>query len=154
MTVSVYLSTEMHQILLCYGSLDDVVNRILDAGTQGLIDIMQKPSAPEKRGGTYYPVNIRNQDYIALMETYGPKSSRISLRRLLYWFVDNEVYEELGWEVGEEYVDKRSNQKHQAIIELKQALFKARTTIPEHRDEIDEFRNLINEIEEELWYAE
>lgn len=153
MIVSVYLSSELHQILCCYGSLDDVVNKILDAGTQGLIDIMQKPSAPEKRGGAYYHINVRNQDYVTLMETYGPKSSRISLRRLLYWFVENEVYEELGWEANEEYVDKRENQKHQAIIELKQALFKARTIIPEHRGEIDEFRNLINEIEEKLWYA-
>lgn len=153
MTLSVYLSHDVHQILLCYGSLDDVVNKILDAGTQGLIDIMEKPSAPEKRGGTYYKVNIKNQDYISLIETYSSKSSIISLRRLLYWFVDNEIYEELGWEITQDYQDKKSDNKYKVLTELKQALFKARNVIPEHRSEIDEFRNLIIEIEDELWYA-
>ena len=122
MMLSVYLSNDVHDILSCYGPLDDVVNKILKAGSQGIIDIMNKPSAPEKKGGTNYQVNIEDTDYIALVDTYGPKSSRISLRRLLYWFVENEVYEELGWEISESYIDSKNSKKYKAIVELKNAL--------------------------------
>lgn len=154
MTISVYLNQDVYQILTCYGTLDQVVDRILEAGSQGLIDLMDKPTAPPKNNGTYYHVNIRNQDYISLVESYGLKSSRISIRRLLYWFVDNEIYETFGWETVNDFDDVKSDKKHKVLIDLKQDLFKARTLIPEHRNEIDEFRNLINGIEEELWYAE
>lgn len=153
MTLSVYLAHDVKAILSCYGSLDSVVDKILVAGANGLIDIMEKPSAPEKKGGTYYQINIREPNYIALVETYGTKSSRISLRRLLYWFVENEVYLELGWELCEEFIDQKNNKMYQAIIQLKEALYNAREYIPQHREEIDEFRNLISEVEEEIWYA-
>lgn len=153
MILSVYLSSEIKNILSCYGSLDEVVNKILMAGSQGLIDIMEKPPAPEKKGGTYYRINIEEPDYISLIETYGAKSSRISLRRLLYWFVENEIYEELGWEPSEEFVEEKRNKKYEAITELKQALFKIRQYFPQYDDHFEEFKNLLREIEDEVWYA-
>ena len=153
MTLSVYLAHDIKSVLSCYGSLDIVVDKILTAGAEGLIDIMEKPSAPEKKGGTYYQINIREPNYIALVETYGTKSSRISLRRLLYWFVENEVYLELGWEPCEEFVDQKNKKGYQAVMQLKEALYNAREYIPHLRTEIDEFRNLISEVEEEIWHA-
>lgn len=153
MTLSVYLSNDVRDVLQCYGKIDDVVNKILVAGSQGMIDIMEKPAAPEKKGGTYHQINIREPDYISLLETYGVKSSRISLRRLLYWFVENEIYYELGWEPSENFIEVNKDKRHKSIIELKQALFSVRTYFPEYRNNIDEFRNFINEIEEEIWYA-
>lgn len=153
MTLSVYLSNDVRDVLQCYGKIDDVVNRILVAGSQGLIDIMEKPPAPEKKGGTYHQINIREPDYISLLETYGVKSSRISLRRLLYWFVDNEMYCELGWEPCENFVEQNKGKRYKSIVELKHALFNVRIHFPEYCNNIDEFRNFINEIEEEIWYA-
>lgn len=153
MILSVYLSKDIHDILSCYGHLDDVVNRILKAGSEGLIDIMNKPSAPEKKRGSNYEIHIEEPDYIQLLETYGVKSSKISLRRLLYWFVENEIYEELGWEISDSYSNHRNTKEYKTIIELKQALYNARIYLPEIRDSIDEFRNLIIETEDKIWYA-
>lgn len=153
MTLSVYLSSEIHDVLSCFGTLDEVVDKILVAGSQGIIDIMQKPPAPEKKGGRYYNVNIKNEEYFSLVETYGTKSSKISIRRLLYWFVENEVYNDLGWVYATPYMDSKLEFKYQVLTELQKALFKAKTYIPEYQTEIDNFRKLILQIEENLWHA-
>lgn len=153
MTMSVYLSNEVRDILSCYGTLDEVVDKILIAGSQGIIDIMEKPSAPEKRGGSNYQINIQEPDYIELVETYGAKSSKISLRRLLYWFVENEMYDQLGWEPREDFAEERHSRKYDAIVKLKQALFNAKQYFPEHAEYFDMFKNLITETEDEIWYA-
>lgn len=156
MKLSVYLSHDIADILLCYGTIDEVVDKILVAGSQGIIDIMDKPNAPEKKGGRYYQVNIKEPNYIELMETHGNKSSKISLRRLLYWFVENEIYLELGWEIEDEFVDRRHSKAYMAITELKQALYKGKSHIPissEYDDIVEPFKNLLDKLEEELWYA-
>jgi hypothetical protein len=117
---------------------------------------MEKPSAPEKKGGRYHQINIREPDYISLLETYGVKSSRISLRRLLYWFVENEIYDELGWEPVEEFTDCKKTKAYESISELKQALYKCKEYLsdtPENDRIVKEFKNLLNNIEEEIWYA-
>ena len=153
MTISVYLSTEIYAMLSCFGNIDEVVNKILDAGSQGLIDIMQKPVAPEKKGGRYYNINVVNEEYISLVETYGLKSSKISLRRLLYWFVENEIYNELGWETTAQYVDTETDAKYKLLMELQNCLFKIKQYAPEYATEIDDFRKITLQIEENLWHA-
>lgn len=153
MTLSIYLSTEIYQTLTYFGNLDDVVNKILEAGSQGAFDVMEKPSAPEKVGGRYYKVNVINQDYLSLVEIYGQKNSRISLRRLLYWFVENEIYSELKWIPDTCVVDERNDYKYEVLTKLENYLFKARSSIPEHRDEFDKFREFVLKVEEDVWHA-
>lgn len=98
MILSVYLHKTLYLALTRFGTLDEVINRILDEGTNGKIDIMNKPICPPKKDGSLYQIKIVNKDYISLYETMG-RSAKISLRRLLYWFVDNEIYNLLGWKV-------------------------------------------------------
>lgn len=154
MIMSVYLSDDIADVLSCYGTLDDVVNKILQYGAQGIIDIMEKPKIPEKKGGHYYKVDVTEPDYIQLVELYGSKSSRISLRRLLYWFVENEMYVELEWEPVNNYASTQAGKSYKVLMELKQQLYKASRMFPTYRDKFDEFKNLLNEIEETTWYAE
>lgn len=104
--VNVYLHDVVYNTLTLFGDIDNVVNRILDAFSEGKIDITNKPQCPEKRNGSQYCITINNQDYINLLNTIG-RSNTISLRRLLYWFVDQEIYNELGWEVINNVKDKQ-----------------------------------------------
>ncbi len=104
--VNVYLHDVVYDTLTLFGDINSVVNRILDAFSEGKIDITNKPKCPEKMHGSQYCITIENQDYINLLNTLG-RSSSISLRRLLYWFVDQEVYNELEWEVTRNVKDKQ-----------------------------------------------
>lgn len=100
MKQTVYLSYPVIDVLKCLGpSLDDVVNQILAYGEQGLFDIENKPPVGEKSDGKRCTINITNQHYIDMVATLGEKNNNISLRRLLHWFVEEEIYEECGWEV-------------------------------------------------------
>lgn len=153
MRMSIYLSNDVADILRCYGTIDDVVHRILVAGAEGLIDIMEKPTIAEKKGGHYYKVNIKEPMYLELLELYGTKSSRISLRRLLYWFVENEIYEELGWEPQSGFITTNSDRSFDVLMELKQYVHKASKLMPEYYDQFNEIKQTLNKIEEEIWNA-
>ncbi len=153
MIMSIYLSDDVANVLRCYGTLNDVVNKILVAGAEGAIDIMQKPKITERKGGHYYQIRIGEPNYLSLIDIYGASSSKISLRRLLYWFVENEVYQELSWEPCENYIDENINRGYDAIMNLKQDIYKASRLLPTYDDAFTTIRNIINEIEEELWHA-
>ena len=72
MIQNVYLTDEIVSILNCYGPLDEVVHNILEAGASGIFDVMDKPRIPDKTGGRYYKIDIREPNYLELLETFGP----------------------------------------------------------------------------------
>ena len=107
MKMSIYLHSYVANALKMFGELDDVVNRILQAGADNKIEILNKPRCANRDGASRYDINITQEDYLQLLEVYSPNSSTISIRRLLYWFVDNEMYEVLDWNLTNAYVDKK-----------------------------------------------
>jgi hypothetical protein len=113
-------------ILHCYGELSDVINSILEEAAAGSFDCMNKPPCPGREGAGRYDIDVTEPMYLELLSTYGPFSSKISLRRLIYWFVENEMYNELGWEPLEKFVNRRSElfkkKISNAISELQKAL--------------------------------
>lgn len=115
MEISVYLHNDIIDTLKMYGDLDDVINLILDAASEGKLEIENKPVCREREGARRLNVNITNQDYLQLLETYGNRSNTISLRRLLYWFVENEIYNDLEWEPLRDYVDFNENKRRKQI---------------------------------------
>ena len=126
MTINIHLHKEIADSLRCFGDLSTVVNRILQAGADGLIDIMDKDACPDKEGCEHCRIEITEPNYLELYAIYGPKNRRISLRRLLYWFVENEIYEELGWQtINTKIVDKREilfeKKLNAAVTELTRA---------------------------------
>lgn len=100
MIVKLYLDEQTATLLHMFGTINEVVNRIIDEGMDGKFDMFDKPVAPPRDECSRYEVCINNKDYIELMAQYPEKSSKTSLRRLVTWFVDNEVYEELGWDIS------------------------------------------------------
>lgn len=88
-------------ILSLYGDLNIVVNNIIDMAMLGELGMeVEKLSnpccdAPQSN----YTFTIFNEDYCELKKSYGRTSSRLSLRRILLYFVDNELYAEAGWTI-------------------------------------------------------
>lgn len=109
MEFSIYLHKPIAEVLMCYGELSDVVNRILEASEEGLFDIIDRPRCPARDGATRYIIDVTSEYYLSMLENFPINSPRISLRRILYWFVENEMYNELGWEVTREYFNKEKD---------------------------------------------
>ncbi len=103
MRLSLYLHDEILAVLKCFGDLDTVIDKILLGISSSDIDIMDKPPAPDRAGAKRVDVNITNEEYIQLLRQFGPRSKKISLRRFLYWFVENEIYELINLEPLNDY---------------------------------------------------
>lgn len=106
MIFSIYLHKHIAEPLMCYGDLSDVVNKILEASEQGIFDLIDMPKCESRDGATRYNINITNNTYLELVATFPPNSPRLSLRRILYWFVEQEMYDVLKWEPVNDYVSK------------------------------------------------
>ena len=91
MRVSVYLHRSILEELSYYGELDDVVDRILTLGERGVIDLENKPPCRARTDAKRVSIDVHNAYYITLIRSYPRNSSLISLRRLIYWFVENDM---------------------------------------------------------------
>lgn len=148
MKMSVYLHNEICSVLKCFGSLDEVTNKILDAASSGEFDVENKPKVIERSGARRYDVDVQNEDYLELY-AIRRNSPSISLRRLLYWFVENEMYEYLGWEVKSEYKDAAYEKRKKLIIKIRQDLEKLGTLMGGNgRNVVMQAKELILELEE------
>lgn len=91
MRVSVYLGQHIINELEAYGPLDVVVDQVLRLGEQGLIDLVGHPRCRPRTLDRRVEVEVVNEYYIALTHDYPSRSTMTSLRRLLYWFVENDL---------------------------------------------------------------
>lgn len=100
MVYNVYLHKYVIDILSQFGEIDTVINHIVDAGMAGAFSMQDLPKAPDRTPGemTQLQVDIHNVEYNELLGSRGGRSMTYSLRRIIYHFVDNEIYSELGWE--------------------------------------------------------
>lgn len=128
MILNIYMQSQILDILKCFGTVETVINNIVDQVMINEIDIATLPPAPDRINCGKYKINIHNEDYCKLVKIYGSTSSRISLRRLIYWFVENEVYNEWNWKPVNKFVDRKIEKiKSQLItlIELSEKLQKS-----------------------------
>lgn len=149
MVIRVYLDKTIVDVLRCYGDLNKVVNQILTFGAEGKFEVMDKPTAPPRQNGKYYDIDVWEPEYLDMYDIYGSKSSRISLRRLLYWFVQNEMYDVLNMEVEKNYTSDNS-QAVGLICAIRRHLQRLRGLI-KNTDPLKEMTNILNSIETELW---
>lgn len=104
MIYNVYVHKYISDTLRQFGSIDTVVNRIIDMGMTDKLCIDNLPAAPPRTTGDMVQlhINIENQEYNDLVAYHGSRSSTYSLRRILYHVVDNEILVEMGWEPTDE----------------------------------------------------
>lgn len=94
MTVNVYLEPYIVDTLTMFGEFDEVVERVVTAYCQG---DFEPATVARVNHCKHYIVDINSEDYELLVQAYGATSPRASLRRILHGFVDNEMYDALGW---------------------------------------------------------
>ena len=155
MKVSIYLHKEIYNTLKMFGDLNDVINKVLEAGAQGNFDVTDKPNSIDRIGAKRFNVTITEPDYLGLLEIYPINSSKISLRRLLYWFVENEIYNELGWEPVDNYVDDIKEQITKKINNISSDVIKLKTKIrlkldEEYCEKCDTILELLNSLEDQI----
>lgn len=149
MQMSVYLHDEICAVLKCFGTLDEVTNRILDSASEGIFDVENKPQVVERSGAKRYNIDVRNEDYLELYRIRR-NSPSISLRRLLYWFVENEMYDYLAWEVKSKYRDPTYEKRNKLIRKIRQDLEKLSTLVGGNGYDIAvQAKELILSLEEE-----
>lgn len=102
MTVSVYLHDEIYQVLRCFGSLNEVVNRLLIEGKDTL-PFEDVDNAPSRDGAKRYNIEITDAYFISAFVSGKP---HYNLRGILYSFVLLEWYSELGWKITTHYRGK------------------------------------------------
>jgi hypothetical protein len=141
--ISVYLHKDRADILKMFGdNLSDVVNKVLDEYDAGNIDIEDIPECENRQGASRYDVTVTNETYLTMLKTYGPKSKRISLRRILYWFVDNEMYDVLGWDICKEYQNDLSVKINKRLDKILDNLYELEWLLTEDEQTITtEIRN-------------
>lgn len=138
---NVYIHPSAVDILYCFGDINTVVNKIIDELYARNVDIESccKEPAPNQSGCRHYQIVINNADYNALRAAYPAKSYKVSLRRIINWFVVNEMYFEWGWEPIREYTSNEIDTVNKRINDVISRLNSLKLVIRDrHHDDIDE----------------
>lgn len=146
MIFSLYIHQDIEDVLTTFGKLDDVINKILQASSDGLIDIFDKPKCRDRQGAKRIEVNITNEDYLETLSYFPPNSSHISLRRIIYWFVENEVYEQLNWKPVTKFIDTKKERMTKDFTSCKELLQKLRIKYKEYELDLNKGIELVNSI--------
>lgn len=127
--IDVRLHKEYHDILTQFGTLDEVVDKVISEVESGVINLDELPSCPELTGAHKYIVTVDNPFYDDLVQIYGAHSNKISMRRILYYVVDNELYIQLGWTQK-----KAHNPTNKQTKRIDNVLFELSKIINDERD--------------------
>lgn len=94
--VNVRLPKQYIDILQMYGSLDDVTDKALDmVYTDALPPINEMPAVSNLPNACKRVIRVTNEEYDDNCKLLGPKHHANSIKRLLTYIVDNEIY--LNW---------------------------------------------------------
>lgn len=96
MLIKTYLHDQIADTIQLFGTIDDVANKIIDAGMAGVFDIENLPACPKGNAAKKFYIDITNEDFLEMREQRGSRSNAVSIRRILYWFVDNEAWDILN----------------------------------------------------------
>ena len=127
MIYTLLLDAYAENTLKMFGELDEVVNDIVNlAMSEELFSFKDVTSCAPETYTRRRNIEITNEEYNTLIATVGIKSATYSLRRLVYWFIENEMYEIAGWKPKRPYVneDKINFNRHKtnALHSIQQLL--------------------------------
>lgn len=146
--IDIRLHKEYCDVLMQFGTLSYTANCILHACEIGAIDLFDKPVAPPKDGTQKCIITIDNEWYERLLDDFGPRNTHISLRRLLYWFVDNEVYNDIGLRVDTTKLTKLNTRFEREKANCIQQLKKLQTLCTNNsRSKLQQIIQILIEVE-------
>lgn len=94
-TTRIRIHRDYYDVLQQFGGLSKVANAMADLVYAGLVDVREMPRSPEANADCIgCSVTMTSPGYEALVEEYGVSSPKVSIRRWLYYFVENELYSE------------------------------------------------------------
>lgn len=153
MVVNISLDDFTVAIMEHYGSISQVTDRILKLGANGSIPLIDLPSVEiPKSSCKQYKINIVDENYLSLCETYGIKSTRISLRRIIYWFIENEQYELFEWKPETNRVSPDNQRIMDLTGEIEAKLYSLYKLLNNNKHAIV-IKNEIQKIKQEVWDA-
>lgn len=146
--VNIAIDNNYYNILRMFGTIDDVVDKALKLVEQGDVDIESCPPVPTNRNCKHIVVVINNEHYEELRAKYGPTSSKISVNRLLYYVVDNELYSVYGWEQNFELTKDQKQMVQSCKCDILYRLSKLSRVLVkrEQRQLLDKAFDLIKEL--------
>lgn len=150
MLMSVYLHSTVAAVLRCFGTLDEVTDRILQLAADGHFDVTHMPPCGPRDGAARYNIEVTEPNYLQLLEDFGPHNSSVSLRRVLYWFVENQVYEEYGWEQSVAYKDKVEARLKRYLATARDTLTRASHLPSNKQAELQDIIQRIDSIQEDI----
>lgn len=115
--VNVKLPKPYIDILEMYGSLDSVTDKALNmVYTDQLPPINEMPAVPVLSDICKRVIKVTNEEYDDNCKLLGPKHHSNSIKRLLTYIVDNEIY--LNWQMRETASDTYSKRLLECIGRL------------------------------------
>lgn len=96
---SVYLHQDVIDVLECFGKISDVLTKMMKTLVQtDLLDGETLGTAPSREDARRIEFFVDDDTVLQL--------TGLPFRQIIYWFVENEVYDQLGWEPVREYRER------------------------------------------------
>ncbi len=135
------------QILKAFGDLNEVTDKILDycEETDNPFEDMPPVQLNEP---TKISVEVTNTTFLQLVNLYGARSNKVSLARVLEWFVTNEEYVNLGWSLSSPPVLKSNNKMRLKILKVKSDIVSLALDVgDEDYDNLAQMQVILNKLE-------
>lgn len=132
MRLSIYLHDEYHNYLSLYGDINTVVDRILTQLSESDIDIEAIHNAPPRDGAKRVNINVTNEWYLSELCARPINSPLYSLRKILYYVVDNELPSEWGWKTVNSYKNRHDERIRKHLDSAISMLIHAKYLTPHH----------------------
>lgn len=114
MTYRMYLHEEIINTLSVFGDLSAVTERIILDALDRNIDIESLPKAGDRTGAIRKTITIQNPEVLTFIDSihyYNSNVPKSPIRNLLYWFVNEEMYNEWLWTVTNDFIEQNNVRK-------------------------------------------
>ena len=147
---NIIIPLEYYNILTVFGSIEDVIYKALELCENGEIDLENLPQTANFVNTATKPVSviITNSYYENLRNIYGATSPKVSLRKLLCYIVENEIYFDYHWEVVQVYDTETRNKINSYKYDITNKATKLVKLLKDEatKNKINEFIKLIDSL--------
>lgn len=117
MKLNIYLHRNIIDLMKRFGDdLGEVADRIIEDMQRNGDEYIDLPDGPPREGAVRTVIDVTNREFLEMMEILGKNSGRVSIRKVIYWFFDNEKYAEYGWKYN--YIGKDKKLKLMCAYDL------------------------------------